>query len=85
MSRQNKLRNAGKGMSPEQKRQYMQHLEMRAATIRGRMDDLRSRMKRAEGPDEYCRAASAINELSDYLDRYEEEIADLYCELEGID
>ena len=65
-------------------RRKLQYKEMRAQRIRWKLETLYRIAEYAEDPEERAWAEALHRKLGDCLDRYEKEIADLYCELEGI-
>lgn len=77
MSRQKKRRR-------ERQLRKLQYKEMRAQRIRWKLETLYRIAEYAEDPEERAWAEALHRKLGDCLDRYEKEITDLYCELEGI-
>ena len=70
------------GMSSAELIWWLKHMEMRAAQLGGAIEEWRTRMKQAEMPGAYCAAAQRIEQLYEYLDRCEMDIAELYILLE---
>lgn len=66
-------------------RKRLQHKDMRAQRIRWKLETLYRIVKYGEDPETRAWAETLFRKLSGCRDRYEEEIAEIYTELEGID